>query len=128
MQKPHLIILSEEADPILKGRCSSCESVTFSLSRSTESSLALMHGMFSEHFKQVHMREDAKGYIPRPGDPVLMEGVTSRLVVVSVDAAKKTAIVSTPTTPTGVYTVSWSKLSYLDESQNALRVVREATD
>jgi hypothetical protein len=84
--------------------------------------------MFSEHFKQVHMRKDAKVYVPKPGDPVLLEGVQSRLVVVRINALKKTATVSTPTTPKGVYTVPWSKLSYLDESQNALRVVREATE
>ncbi len=59
MKNPHLEILSDEADPILKGRCSSCEGATFSLSRNTESSLALIHGMFSEHFKQVHMCEEA---------------------------------------------------------------------
>jgi hypothetical protein len=59
MEKPHLVILSDDADLILKGRCSSCEGITFSLSRSTESCLALMHGMFSEHFKQVHTRKDA---------------------------------------------------------------------
>jgi hypothetical protein len=58
MKKPHLIILSDAADPILKGRCSSCENVTFSLSRNTESSLALIHGMFSEHFRKAHIRED----------------------------------------------------------------------
>jgi hypothetical protein len=69
-----------------------------------------------------------KPYVPKPGDPVLLEGVQGRLVVVSVDAAKKTATVSTPTTPASVYLVQWSKLSYLDESQNALRVVREATE
>jgi len=70
----------------------------------------------------------SKAYIPKPGDPVLVEGVLSRLVVVSVDAAKKTATVTTPRTPGGVYTVLWSKLSYLDESQNAMRIVREATE
>jgi hypothetical protein len=70
----------------------------------------------------------AKPYIPKSGDPVLLEGVQGRLVIVSVDAATKTAVVSTPATPRGVYTVSWSKLSPLDESQNALRVVREATE
>lgn len=59
MKKPHLEILSEADDPVLKGRCSSCDGVTFSLSRNTESSLALIHGMFSEHFRKVHLREDA---------------------------------------------------------------------
>jgi hypothetical protein len=118
MKKPHLVILSAQGDPILKARCSSCESLTFSLSGETESSLALIHEMFSKHFRKVHMRE-AKAYVPKPGDPVLVEGLQSRLVVVSIDALKKTATVSTPTTPQGVYTVPWSKLSYLDESQNA---------
>jgi hypothetical protein len=70
----------------------------------------------------------SKDYIPKPGDPVLVEGVIARLVVVGVNTKKKTATVATPTTPGGVYTVPWSKLSYLDESQNALRVVREATE
>jgi hypothetical protein len=59
MKKPHLVVLSDAADPVLKGRCSPCEDVTFSLPQSTESSLALMHGMFSEHFRKVHTREDA---------------------------------------------------------------------
>jgi hypothetical protein len=56
---PHLEILSDDQDPVLKGRCSACENVTFSLSRGTESSLALLHGMFSEHFRKVHTRKDA---------------------------------------------------------------------
>jgi hypothetical protein len=62
---------------------------------------------------------DHKGYIPKPGDSVLLEGVVSRLVVVSVDTVNRTAVVSTPSTPGGAYTVPWSKLSRLDESQNA---------
>jgi hypothetical protein len=128
MKKPHLVILSDAGDPVLKARCSSCESVTFALTSNTESSLSLIHEMFSKHFRKVHMREDAKAYVPKPGDPVLVEGVQSRLVVVAIDAINKTATVSTPTTPGGVYKVPWSKLSPLDESQNALRVVREATE
>ncbi len=58
MTKPCLVILSDEADPVLKGQCSGCVNVTFSLSN-TESSLSLMHGMFSEHFRKVHLHEDA---------------------------------------------------------------------
>jgi hypothetical protein len=57
--KPHLVIISDEGDPVLKGRCSSCEDVTFSLSAGTPSSLALIHEMFSDHFRKVHLREDA---------------------------------------------------------------------
>ena len=66
-------------------------------------------------------------YIPKLYDPVTMEGLDGRLVVVGVDASKKVARVSTPTTPVILYTVPWSKLSYLDESQNAARIKREAT-
>jgi hypothetical protein len=44
----------------------------------------------------------AKFYVPAVGDLVLLEGVASRLAVVSVDAAKKTATVSIPSTPGGV--------------------------
>jgi hypothetical protein len=60
-----------------------------------------------------------KGYIPKLGDSVLLDGVVSRLVVVSVDTVKRTAVVSTPSTPGEAYTVRWSKLSRLDERQNA---------
>ena len=63
---PHLEILSDDQDPVLKGRCSACENVTFSLSRGTESSLALLHGMFSEHFRKVHTREGASEAPTRP--------------------------------------------------------------
>jgi hypothetical protein len=59
MKKPHLEILSDADDPVLKGRCSSCDGATFSLRRNTESALALIHGMFSEHFRKVHMPEGA---------------------------------------------------------------------
>lgn len=69
-----------------------------------------------------------KEYIPKVGNIVTMQGVTGRLVVIGVDAARKTAVVATPTTPVMTYTALWSNLSHLDESQNALRVVREATE
>jgi hypothetical protein len=59
MKKAHLVIMSDEGDPVLKARCSSCEDVTFSLSGNTESSLALIHQMFSEHFRKVHTRDGA---------------------------------------------------------------------
>jgi hypothetical protein len=68
MKKPHLEILSDADDTVLKGRCSACTDVTFSLSRSTESSLALIHGMFSEHFRKVHMPEDASQADARFGE------------------------------------------------------------
>jgi hypothetical protein len=58
MTKPRLVILSEQSDPILKGQCSSCEGVTFSLAN-TESSLGLIHSMFTQHLRKAHMQEDA---------------------------------------------------------------------
>jgi hypothetical protein len=58
MKKAHLEILSEANDTILKGRCSACHNVTFSLPHTTESALSLIHNMFSEHFLKVHARED----------------------------------------------------------------------
>ena len=60
-------------------------------------------------------------YIPKPGDHVQLEGVSDSLKIVSVDSVKQTAVVSVPSTPEGIYTVPWLKLSYLDESQNAAR-------
>jgi hypothetical protein len=67
-------------------------------------------------------------YIPRMNDTVTVEGVNGRFVVVGVDASTKTALVQTTTTPPIVQRASWTTLSYLDESQNAARIVREATE
>jgi hypothetical protein len=67
-------------------------------------------------------------YIPRTNDTVTVEGVNGRFVVVGVDASTKTALVQTTTTPPIVQRASWTTLSYLDESQNAARIVREATE
>ncbi|HXM67707.1 MAG TPA: hypothetical protein VN911_13310 [Candidatus Acidoferrum sp.] len=50
-------------------------------------------------------------YIPEPNDPVTVEGVPGRLVVIGVDKDKKTAVVYATTTPVIRYTVEWSKLS-----------------
>ena len=65
MTKPHLEILSEETDPVLKGRCSACPDVIFSISRTTSSALALLHGAFSEHFRKVHGNSEQKSDIAK---------------------------------------------------------------
>jgi hypothetical protein len=52
-----------------------------------------------------------EGYAPKPGDSVLLEGVSIRLMVVRVDTVKETATLSTPSTPIGTHTVSWSEVS-----------------
>lgn len=54
-------------------------------------------------------------YIPELNDSVTMEGVDGSLVVVGVDTTNRVARVRTETTPVILYTVPWSKLSYLDE-------------
>jgi hypothetical protein len=51
-----------------------------------------------------------EGYVPKPGDSVLLEGVSIRLMVVRVDTVKETATLSSPSTPIGTHTVSWSEL------------------
>jgi hypothetical protein len=55
-------------------------------------------------------------YTPRLNDPVLVEGVVGRLVVVGVDDSIKIAKVATTSNPIIVHTVPRSKLSYRDES------------
>ncbi len=64
------------------------------------------------------------------GDPVMRHGSSVTYMVIAVDANKKTADIKNPKGETiGLHRdVSWSELSVLDESQNALRVVREGTD
>jgi hypothetical protein len=70
-----------------------------------------------------------KNYVPKINDFVLVRGHMGRLVVVSVDAEKKTADVKTVAGPIVLTRgVPWELLSYLDESQNAPRIVSEATD
>jgi hypothetical protein len=69
-----------------------------------------------------------KGYIPKPRDTVKVQGKLGRLVVVRVNHEEEAALVATTSAPPHSFTVPWSQLSYLDESQNALRVVREATE
>ncbi len=77
-------------------------------------------------------------YIPKVNDPVLVAGIRAdvaagkvgvRYRVILVDAAKKTVSVQSVSGPVFFqhHNVSWPRLSKLDESQNALQVVREAT-
>ncbi len=65
----------------------------------------------------------------RVGDPVMRHGSLVTYMVIAVDANKKTADLKNPKGDTiGLHRdVPWSELSVLDESQNALRVVKEAT-
>jgi len=51
-----------------------------------------------------------------------------RYVVVDADHKKRTARVKNVEGIIGLHTAPWSVLHHLDESQNALRIVREATE
>jgi hypothetical protein len=69
-------------------------------------------------------------YIPREGDVVFRDGEGfTGFVITRIDAGKKTADVKS-VSGLQVLTrdVPWSTLHHLDESQNALRIVREATE
>jgi hypothetical protein len=73
----------------------------------------------------------AKVYIPKINDLVFMDGHSfTRYAVVRVNEKNKTADVKTVTGTglAGVHeNIPWSNLHHLDESQNAARIVREAT-
>lgn len=64
------------------------------------------------------------------GDPVMRKGSMVTYVVAVVDANKKTADIKNPKGDAIILHrgIPWSELDVLDESQNALRVVREATE
>jgi hypothetical protein len=67
-------------------------------------------------------------YIPKMNDTVTVEGMNGRFVVVGIDASTKTALVQTTTVPPIVHRTPLTTLAHLDESQNAARIVREATE
>ena len=70
-------------------------------------------------------------YVPEVHDTVLWQrGGKTAFIVMRVDASKETVDLQSTAKfgrPLDGH-VPWSELSYLDESQNALRVVREATE
>jgi hypothetical protein len=69
-------------------------------------------------------------YVPKVYDTVLWKSGKTAFIVMRVDAIKETVDLKS-TAKFGRALdghVPWSELSYLDESQNALRVVREATE
>ena len=69
-------------------------------------------------------------YMPKIDDPVFIDGRgLVRYVIVGVDLDKKTADVRNVSGVIGIVRdVPWSIIHRLDESQNALRIVREATE
>jgi hypothetical protein len=69
-------------------------------------------------------------YTPKVDDPVFMDGKAFiRYVVTKVDEKKRTADIKTVSGAIVLHRdVPWSKLFELDESQNAVRIIREATE
>jgi hypothetical protein len=72
----------------------------------------------------------AKIYIPKVNDVVLMNGQDNvRYVVIKVDGEAKRADVHMVSSAKTIHrNVPWPDLYELDESQNAARIVREATE
>lgn len=59
---------------------------------------------------------ECNSYDPMLNDPVLLEDSDNTLVVVDVDASRRTAALRTIAGPTILYeNVPWSKLSYRDD-------------
>ncbi|MGB7601962.1 MAG: hypothetical protein WBM24_16765 [Candidatus Sulfotelmatobacter sp.] len=66
---------------------------------------------------------------PKVGDVVAIEGSLGTYVVARVDGNNKTVAVKNTKDASVLLTdIPASRITPLDESQNALRVVREATD
>jgi hypothetical protein len=60
MKKAHLVILSEEHDPVIKGQCSSCPDITFVVDRTAESCLRVIHDMFDAHFQEISIQRRSR--------------------------------------------------------------------
>jgi hypothetical protein len=81
-------------------------------------------------WETVPMPNKKAEYVPKVYDTVLWKSGKTAFIVMRVDAIKETVDLKS-TAKFGRALdghVPWSELSYLDESQNALRVVREATE
>jgi hypothetical protein len=58
-----------------------------------------------------------KSYVPKMGDPVLVQGMPNKYVVLVARSGARTADVRTAAVPAILYyNVPWRKLSYLGES------------
>ena len=66
---------------------------------------------------------------PKVGEAVYRRGSSVTYMVIDINPSKKTADIKSTKGGTVLYKdVLWAELEVLDESQNALRVVREATE
>jgi hypothetical protein len=67
--------------------------------------------------------------VPKVGEAVYRRGSPVTYMVIEVNASKKTADIKSTKGGIVLYKdVLWAELEVLDESQNALRIVRQATE
>ena len=62
LKEPHLVILVEVGRIPIKGGCSACNDVFFTTGDDigpAQQQYSKLEGLFSEHFRKVHMHEDA---------------------------------------------------------------------
>jgi hypothetical protein len=59
MNKPELVITSKPEDDFLTGGCSSCPTTKFKLTGNSLEQKKMLRGMFDNHFRRVHAKEDA---------------------------------------------------------------------
>jgi hypothetical protein len=62
MKKPHMVIVEETNGLPVRGTCSACVDVFFSTGApigTIEAHQSKLDSLFREHFRNVHMREDA---------------------------------------------------------------------
>jgi len=59
MKKPELVIESQPDDDFVRGVAQSCPQVRFHLTGNTLEQKTLVRRMFDNHFRKVHMQEDA---------------------------------------------------------------------
>ncbi len=61
MKKPHLVVTERRGEIPVRGTCSACPEVMLAPAVMGDRSynFALLRELFNEHFKKVHLREDA---------------------------------------------------------------------
>ncbi len=87
--------------------------------------------VFNKREKQITARDQRKKRIPKIGDHVSAVGHKGAFIISSVDGSAESAELKQIGHDLALNTIAWGDLTFLDEldeSQNALRVVREATE
>jgi len=67
MSKAELVITSSPDDAVVDGHCSSCPNVKFTVEGNQLHHKVLVRGLFDQHYKRVHLRENDSA--SRPDEP-----------------------------------------------------------